>query len=183
MTQSLDLGGSERQLTQIARTLDRDRFTPHIGYFRPGGVRESELLAAGIPLVEFPVTSLRSWSAISAARKLRRYIRDHDIRLVHAFDTPANVFAAVWARAAGLTTLLTSQRAHRALRSSGDRRLLRMSDRRTHGIVVNCEFVRRHLIADEAVPADHIHVCYNGVDLDEFQPGPRRGAPGSILPA
>src|SRR5258708_36530306 len=100
MTQSLDLGGSERQLTQIARALDRYRLAPHIGYFRPGGVREREFLAAGIPLAEFPVTSFFNWSAISGARKLRRYIRDHDIRLVHAFDTPANIFAAVWARAA-----------------------------------------------------------------------------------
>jgi glycosyltransferase involved in cell wall biosynthesis len=46
---------------------------------------------------------------------------------------------------------------------------------------VNCEFVRRHLIADEAIPPDHIHLCYNGVDLDEFHPEPRRGAPGSSV--
>jgi glycosyltransferase involved in cell wall biosynthesis len=170
VTQSLDLGGSERQLTQIARALDRRYFTPHVGYFRAGGVREQDLRAAGVTLVEFPVTSFRSRSAISAIRSLRRYVHDRGIRLVHSFDTPANLFAAVGARAASLTTLLTSQRAHRSLSSPLSRRLLRMSDGRTHGIVVNCDFLQRHLVADEGVPPERIHICYNGVDLAEFQP-------------
>ncbi len=183
MTQSLDLGGSERQLTQIARALDRRLFTPHVGYFRPGGVREQELRAAGIPLVQFPVSSFLQWSAMSSARMLRRYLREHHIRLVHSFDTPANIFTAVWARASGVATLLTSQRAHRGLVSAGRRRLLRMCDRRAHGIVVNCEFLRQHLIVDEAVPPGHIHVCYNGVDLAEFRQAAPRGADRPGRPA
>jgi len=173
MTQSLDLGGSERQMTQVARALDPGRYTPHVGCFRLGGVREPELRAAGIPIVQFPVTSFRNLSAVVAARQMRRYLLDHRIRLVHSFDTPSNVFAALWARAARVSTLLTSQRAHRDLVSAPYRRLLRLTDRRAHGIVVNCEFLRRHLVEDERVPAERIHLCYNGVDLEEFHPGPR----------
>jgi glycosyltransferase involved in cell wall biosynthesis len=37
-------------------------------------------------------------------------------------------------------------------------------------IVVNCDFVRRHLEQDERVPASRIQLCYNGIDLDEFRP-------------
>ena len=181
ISQSLDLGGSERQLTQIARSLDRRLFTPHVGCFRQGGVREKDLRAAGVPLVEFPVTSFRNWSAISAGRKLRRYIHDHNIHLVHAFDTPATLFVTLWGRAKRITTVLTSQRAHRSLSQPGHWRLLRIADRRTHGIVVNCEFLRQHLMADEKVPPERIHVCYNGVDLDEFQPAPADSA-GSARP-
>src|SRR5580693_4785914 len=115
MTQSLDLGGSERQMTQIARALDRDQFIPHVGCFQPGGVRDRELRAAGIPVIQFPVTSFRNLSAFTSARMLRRYIQEHQISLVHAFDTPSNVFTALWARTARYTKLLTSQRAHREL--------------------------------------------------------------------
>jgi L-malate glycosyltransferase len=34
--------------------------------------------------------------------------------------------------------------------------------------VVNCEYLRRHLI-DERVPEQKVHVCYNGIDLDQFR--------------
>ena len=39
-----------------------------------------------------------------------------------------------------------------------------------HAVVVNCEFVRRHLEIDEGVPSQRIRLCYNGVDLEEFRP-------------
>jgi len=48
------------------------------------------------------------------------------------------------------------------------------TDRLVDGIVVNCEFLRRHLREEEKVPAGLIHLCYNGVDTGAFQP--QRGA-------
>src|SRR5579871_4870311 len=95
MTQSLDLGGSERQMTQIARSLDRSQFLPHVGCFKPGGMRDRELRAAGVPVIQFPVTSFKNFSVLTGARMLRQYIREHQIGLVHAFDTPSNLFTAL----------------------------------------------------------------------------------------
>ena len=88
LARELDLGGSERQMTEIAKTLDRSRFSPHVGCFRPQGIRNAELAARGVPIVHFPVDSFASFGALSAAWKLRRYIRRHGIRLVHTFDYP-----------------------------------------------------------------------------------------------
>ena len=48
LARELDLGGSERQLTEIAKTLDRSRFEPHVGCFRPQGIRAAELAACGV---------------------------------------------------------------------------------------------------------------------------------------
>ncbi len=60
MVRELNLGGSERQMAEIAKTLDRSRFDPRVGCFRPAGVRGDELQAAGVPIVQFPVPSLAS---------------------------------------------------------------------------------------------------------------------------
>ena len=43
-----------------------------------------------------------------------------------------------------------------------------------NGIVVNCNFVREHLIQDYGVAPHKIHVCYNALDTARFQPGPRQ---------
>jgi glycosyltransferase involved in cell wall biosynthesis len=50
------------------------------------------------------------------------------------------------------------------------RRWIRITDRMADAVVVNCEFVQRHLEIDEGVPSDRIRLCYNGVDLEEFRP-------------
>jgi glycosyltransferase involved in cell wall biosynthesis len=64
--------------------------------------------------------------------------------------------------------VVSSQRSHRDLIPTGYRRLVRMTDRLVDAVVVNCEYLKRHLENDEHVPADRIQLCYNGVDLEAF---------------
>ncbi len=172
MSYSLGIGGSERQTASVANALDRDRFEPHVGCFHAGGMRADELKAAGVPVLRLPITSFASYSAIQGAWQLRRYIRKHRIQLVHSFDVPLNIFAAPVAWLMRGPVVLTSQRAHRLLTPGLYHGLLRITDRLTDGIVVNCEFMRRHLIEDEGVRPGLIDLCYNGIDTAVFQPGP-----------
>jgi glycosyltransferase involved in cell wall biosynthesis len=170
LARELDLGGSERQMTEIAKTLDRSRFSPHVGCFRPQGVRHAELAAAGVPIVHFPVDSFASPGALAEACKLARYIRRHGIRLIHTFDYPLTLFAVPVARWMTRAVVVSSQRSHRSLIPAKYRRLIRATDRTAAAIVANCEFVRQHLQSDEGVRSDRIQLCYNGVDLEEFAP-------------
>ena len=181
MARELGLGGTERQLTEIARALDRRQFTPHVGCLHAEGLRGAELEAAGVPIVRFPVRSLYRPSTITAGREMGRYLKQHRIQLVHTFDVPMNLFGVPVARAYRTPVVLSSQRAFRDLTPGMHRRLLRVTDRLVDGVVVNCDALRRHLIADEHVPAERIHVCYNGIDTGVFQPGsPTAGDPVTI---
>ena len=167
MVRELNLGGSERQMAEIAKALDRSRFDPRVGCFRPAGLRADDLRAAGVPIVHFPVPSIAS---VKGALRIAAYIREQNIRLVHTFDTPANLYGAPAARLAGSAVVLSSQRVDRALWQSWQRHGLRLTDHLVDGIVVNCDFLRRHLRDEEKVPAGLIHLCYNGIDTRAFQP-------------
>jgi glycosyltransferase involved in cell wall biosynthesis len=171
MARALEGGGSERQLREIARALDRSRFQPHAGCFRPEGAGRRELEAAGVPVVHFPVYSFLSPRALSGAFHLMRYVRRHKIRLIHTFDYPTTVFAVPAGRFLTSAAVLSSQRSHRDLIPRGYRRLVRMTDHLVDGIVVNCDFVRRHLEQEERLPAARIQLCYNGIDLETFGAG------------
>jgi len=171
MARELNQGGSERQMTELAKTLDRSRFEPHVGCFRPEGLRGKELQEAGLPIAHFPVHSFTSPSAVAGAWQLARYIRRHKIRLVHTYDYPLTVFAIPVAHFFSSAILVSSARCHRELIPSNYLRLVRRTDRLVDAIVVNCEFLRRHLEKDENVVASQIEVCYNGIDLDKFHAG------------
>jgi glycosyltransferase involved in cell wall biosynthesis len=168
---TLGIGGSERQLTETAKALDPARFEAHVGAFHAAGIRAGELEAKAIPVVEIPVRSFGNASVIQGAIKLRRYVKQHGIRLAHSFDVPLSAFLPFAFPVSPRPVILTSQRAHRQLAPRFHRSLIRISDRLTDGIVVNCEFVRRHLIEDEHVRPDSIDLCYNGIDTRRFSPG------------
>jgi len=130
------------------------------------------LRAAGVPIVQFQVPSLAS---VRGALRISAYIRAQGIRLVHTFDTPANLYGVPSARIAGAAVVVSSQRAHRGLMPKLYHHGLRVTDHLVDAIVVNCEYIRRHLEEDERVASGLIHLCYNGIDTRMFRPmrGPR----------
>jgi L-malate glycosyltransferase len=170
VARELDLGGTERQLTETALGLDHGRFDPHVACFRGGGIRARELKRAGVPVLELGVQSLVSRSAVRGARRLGRYLERHGIQLVHAFDVPSVLFAVPAARWYRVPVVLASQRAHRALTPGITRHLLRLTDRLADGIVVNSKAVARELIAEDGVPRPFLHLAYNGIDTARFRP-------------
>ena len=97
------------------------------------------------------------------------YLRRSRIHRVHTFDVPLNIFGVPTARIFHRPVVISSQRAYGHLSSGLFRRLLQFTDRLSDAIVVNCEAIRRHVIDDEHVPPDRVHVCYNGIDVDPFR--------------
>lgn len=177
LSQYLGQGGSERQLAEIAKALDRSRFSVHVGCFHPEGFRSAELARQGIPILHLPVYSFRSVGAVRGAWQLAQYLRRHKIRLVHAFDTPMNCFAVPVARAVGTSVVLSSQRASRLLNGRGYRFMLRATDHLVDAVVVNCDAMRKHMIDDEGVREDRLRTCYNGLDTEHFRPLPKLRPP------
>jgi len=170
MIRELGIGGSERQMSVVARSLDRRRFEPHVGCFRPDGLRRKELDDAGVPVAQFPVKSFKSPGIIAGAIALHRYISRHGIRLVHSFDLPSCLFTIPALSVYRSAIPVSSQRSHRELLSSTERRLVRITDRWTRAVVVNSQQLRRHVIEDEQVPSERVLLCYNGIDLEVFHP-------------
>ncbi len=185
MARELTWGGSERQMTATAIALAAHGFDARVACFIREGVRSRDLEAAGVPVVHFPVRSFRSIAAFREARTLAEYIKANQIRIVHTWDPPSTVWAIPATRTLTGAVPLASQRSHRELIQPSYRALVRATDRIARGIVVNCEFLRRHLIEDENVPEHKVHVCHNGLDLSRFrqrtEPANTGTQPGDIV--
>lgn len=187
LSQALTQGGSERQLTATATSLDRSRFETHVAVMRSAGAgnhRADELRRAETPLTEFPMRSFKTDWARQTIRLLK-FLRRNRFDIVHSFDLPSNLFATAPARAAGVPVVLASQRSHRDLAPSWGRLAMRCCDRLCHGIVVNCDFLLDHMVKDEGAPRGKIHLCRNGLDTGRFHPlAPRQALPfpeGSVV--
>lgn len=177
MVRCLEHGGCERDLTKIAVGLNRTRFTPHVGVFREGGARTTELQAAGVPIIRFPVESFVNSSVLRAGRQFGAYVRENGIRIVHAFDVPTDLFAAPAARWHRVPVVITAQLSYRYFYGRFGRVGLRLADRLSDAVVVNSRAVGDTLTKQYGVPSEKIDLCHNGVDACEFHPGPGQRLP------
>jgi len=172
----LDAGGIERAVSQLSRHLPVHGIQPHVGCFNPGGMRWREIEAAGIPVLEVPVKSFRSKSAIEGARVMRNYIVKQNIRLVHAFDVPADIFAVSLTRYLRVPVLSTQQ-CYRELSPFHIQLIMGLMDRMAAGVLVNCEALADHLSNDWKLRRNRIHVCDNGYEPEEFHSSDRKRMP------
>ena len=164
---SLGHGGSERQLANVALSIDRARFSPHVASVLDG-FQADELRRAGVPVFRIPLRSFVSPGVVQAAGKLRQYIRANRIRLVHTFDYTLSLLGIPVAKTCPGVVALSSQRYYMDLVPGKYKWPLLMTHRMADGVVANCEEMRRHLAKDHSYPAERITVCHNGVDTSRF---------------
>lgn len=168
LSRDLGGGGSQRQLTEVARRLDRKIFSPHVGCFYASGLRLGELRSASVPVTEFPARSFKSPVTLRIAAQFGRYLRQHSIQIVHSFDVPMNLFAVTAARWYRAPIIVSSQRASRSLTPGIYHRWLRLTDRMVDAIVVNSNAVKQELTGQDSVPETLLHLCYNSLDTLHF---------------
>jgi glycosyltransferase involved in cell wall biosynthesis len=170
MVRELGQGGCERDLAKLAKAIDRSKFTPHVGCFTAKGVRVPDIQALGIPIIEFPVHSFQSMSAVRGARQMGRYIKDHEIKVVHCFDGPTVTFGVVVSYFNRVPAIVSAQLGKRELYTKLHHRLVRATDRLADVVVANSLAIQQYLIDQEHVPANRTYLCYNGVETKFFHP-------------
>ncbi|MGH9581563.1 MAG: glycosyltransferase [Bryobacteraceae bacterium] len=181
MVRELGIGGCERDLTKIAKHLDRSRFEPHVGCFRDQGLRRGELETAGVPVVRFPVTSFRSPSLFKALAAFRRYTKLHRIALVHAFDVPTNFFGSAAARFSGLPFIASQLWFPESILSGWALHVLGM--RAAKAVVVNSHAVSERLAREQPRLSGRIYVSHNGVETQIFHPAADRDGTALVIGA
>ncbi len=176
-------GGIERDVSKFARRLRSYGIAPHVACFNPGGARWLEIEAAGIPVLALPLKSVSANSLITSFRMLRRYITEHDIRLVHAFDFSSNILGVPLARMSGVPVTLSSHLWQRAALPCQMRLLLRLFDHCATALFTNSHAVAEELIANSHISRKRIYVCQNGFEPEEFHPLASHARPANLASA
>ena len=162
------IGGTERQVVNLARGLDPTRFEVHFGCLRQWGELLGDATEPGISVAEYRITNLYNARAVRERLRLAQDLKRARIEVVHTYNFYGNVFAIPAARLAGVPVLVASIRGLDVDLSPLKRRAQRLVCRLAHRIVVNAEAVRQNLIADGYDPGK-IVVIRNGIDLSRFR--------------
>jgi glycosyltransferase involved in cell wall biosynthesis len=107
MIDSLQTGGSERQFSALAKSVNRERFRLHLGCIQ----RKGAFLEGLGDIAEFPVGgSLYSAQSLKTRWRLVQYLKSQTISIAHAFDFYANFVLIPAARWARVPVVIGSQR-------------------------------------------------------------------------
>lgn len=170
---SLDVGGTERQLLNLAKGLHGRGHKVRIALFYGGGALEPEAMADGIPLIHLRKKS--RWDFLGLLWRLNHLVRTDRPRVVHSFLSTPNILAGV------LKLICPQVRVVWGVRSShvdysryesffyiADR-VERVMSRRADLIICNSRAGMEHAV-HKGFPEKKTIVVSNGIDTDKFSP-------------
>jgi glycosyltransferase involved in cell wall biosynthesis len=163
LSDELEVGGTQRQIVHIARSLDRRQFEPTVGYFRNRSFLVDQLEQAGVPVVEIPK---RGRVDLAFVLKLRRFLIDGQFDVMHCFAFGGELWGAAGRRllpAAKRPALITSVRNKYDWYSRLQWQLKRWSALQSTFVIANSHAGGEHARITMGMPPGSIDVVYNGV--------------------
>lgn len=170
---TLKVGGTEGQFTEIACRLSRSRWDLHVSCLRAEGPLRAKLDTRGVGAWSCGPGSFKSPRFPAAVWRLSRYLRSRRVSLFHSFDFYSNILGVPAARLAGVPAIIASQRELSDLRTPRERRIQGWFLRMAHRVAVNSEAVAEQLKRDGSAISAKVVVIPNGVDLERFVPAAR----------
>jgi glycosyltransferase involved in cell wall biosynthesis len=164
----LNVGGTERQMVELLRRLDRRRWRPLVACFKARGELLPAVRGLGIEPIEFPLRgSLMRLGTLRQIARMARLCRRQNVRIVHSHDFYANVVGVAAATAAGVRAVASRRDLGHWL-SPLQRRALGLACRAADRVLANAAAVGELVIGQEGVPAAKLAVVPNGIDVAAF---------------
>ncbi len=167
----LGMGGAERLMIPIFQHLDRNLFTPRICVLQSKGDNPlaEDIRALGVPVDELSISRLRDLDAIP---RLRNYLREHRMALVHTQLEFSNILGNIAAKTLHLPSICTvhvlpsdKARAKSKLHQQVEWLALRhFCDR----VLTVSEETRQSYIVMSGIPARKLTALHNGIDFSYY---------------
>ncbi|WP_344389077.1 glycosyltransferase [Streptomyces vastus] len=184
MIGQLGLGGAEKQVVMLARSLAaRGIETTLLVLSERRGPREAELADSGVLIVSLGCRGIRPWSDLRglvrniavggrAFVRLMTHLRRTRPQVFHAYLFHCYILGAPAARLARVPVYVAGRRSLGTFKE-GRRMLMaveRVATSMTDFVVANAHAVAEDARRQEGLPRDKIAVIHNGMDEGDFQP-------------
>lgn len=162
---TLDIGGAQSLLLDIARHIDRSKYEILIAFLHG---EAPEIDDPRISVTDFSGNgTIRPFAFVPMARWMRRVKAD----LVHTHLVHADLLGRWAARLARVKRVVMTR--HYGIDNKQDSRMYKLADRSAKGadaVVAVSRAVASHLVERGIVPSSRIAVIPNGIDLNRFDP-------------
>src|SRR5829696_8341063 len=158
---SLEVGGAERHVVDLARALRRRGYGVEVACSVPGGLAEP-LQAAGVPVWPLTRRLVKRRVSPAYARGIRKLLKARRFDLVHAHIYASAVAAAIAVRGTALPLVIT-EHTEASWQTWWTRRVSRWAHRRARHTIAVSTPIQRRLIEKDRVPSDLVSLIPNSV--------------------
>jgi glycosyltransferase involved in cell wall biosynthesis len=162
--QLTEMGGAERLLVKLIRSLPTERFRCSVVTFK---INRCLPLFSSMPcdVKVLPLRKSYNAQALRLSLELRRFIRSEGVSIVHTFFETADLWGGLVSRLSRVPIILSSRRDMGILRRPKHALAYRFVNPLFTRVLAVSEEVRRCCIEVDHVPPERVETVYNGVEF------------------
>jgi len=173
LVRSLEAGGAERQLVELARGLRNRGRKVTVAAFYKNGPLLGELEKAGVPLIDLKKSG--RWDLAGFLVRAARAVRETKPDVIYSFLGGANIIASLVRKFVPPARIVWSIRASnmdlgRYDWLHGVAYWVERGLSRTADLIISNSYAGRDFAVQQGFPSDRIHIVPNGIDTDRFRP-------------
>ena len=153
-------GGAERVISNLAASLDPQKYRALLCLFRPGWIQE-RCESRGIRTAVIPTQGMADWRW---ATRFRQLLKQERVDVIHAHEFDANVQGAFVAALSGIPIVATVHGKNYFYEKLRRRLAYRWVSRHATMVAVS-ENLKEFIVEQVKISRDRIKVVYNGVDV------------------
>lgn len=164
---SFDPGGTERQMTELIRRLDPQRFKVHVACFRREGAWLPRVVERAASVVEFPIRGFARPATLAQMVRFAKWCRRERIAAVQTCDFYANTFGLPAAFLAGVPVRIGSRRELNPDKSQAQIAMQRFAYRFATRVVANSPAAVQ-ILESEGLAPRKLALIANGIDAGAY---------------
>ena len=172
LTKGLRIGGTEKEVLQLVKNLDRSKFKPSVASLNARGAIADSLRQLSIIVHHLEFNGFWRFSCLSVLWRLIRLIRIHRIAVVHAYSFAPSVLAAIASVLCNIR-FISSQRNLHLWQQPLYRYAYWIVLKRANCILTNSQTTKNVVSRLGGIPVHKIQVVCNQVSLPNVEPGLR----------
>lgn len=162
-----NFGGTETQVVNLTRNIDRERYDLRFACLRKWGPFLKEIEQRDIPVEEFGITSLYKPHTLRQLFRLARYMRKHRIQIAHSYNFYANMLTVPAAKLAGVPVVIASIRDCGVYLTPKQKLVNKFVCSMADKILVNAVAIKDWLL-EQGYPEHKIDIIRNGIDMTPY---------------
>ena len=165
---SLGKGGAERQLFELVKGINRNKFLPVVISLSEGGHWKKEIQSLGVEVIELKRKKNKEFSRLFRLVKILRTI---NADIVHTYMFSANTYGRIAAISSGISTIIASER------NIG---MIGMDKKKYHifldkllsyfskKIICNSYYCSSSLVNNQSIRKNKVITIHNGIDITRY---------------
>jgi glycosyltransferase involved in cell wall biosynthesis len=162
------MGGAEKNILELLRGLDRERFQPYLAVLQEGRLLD-DARGEGVPVWHIGIRKIFGWEALRKGIRFMRDLRRAKIDVVVGYHHDADLWGGFFALLAGVPVVISSRRDMGEMLQLKHVWAYRIMNRFYTRIVAVAEAVKGAVSAREWANPAKIVTVYNGVDVAVYR--------------